>query len=156
MPDEEKDIKIFLFDFEGVLVPKELSDNVSMLEKNCKIVKEFFRELHSKGFYSGIVTMRNDESLFGQFNEVPDCRIIISSIDKVSPVQKLLNELKLSFDQLFYIGDDILDIPLLNKAGISAAPSIAHKEVKRIVKFVIPYLVINDLFEFIKKQIIRK
>jgi 3-deoxy-D-manno-octulosonate 8-phosphate phosphatase (KDO 8-P phosphatase) len=151
-----KEIKILLFDLEGVLIPKNSPENLLLLERYFKVVESYFKHLNSLGYTCGVITLRSEDSVIMQFKKIPQCIVITSMFDKVTPVENLLRELNLNFEQLFYIGDDMFDIPLLNKAGVSAAPSNAHREVKRIVDLIIPYAMVEDLFEFILKEVIKK
>lgn len=151
-----KKIKLFLFDLEGVLVPKNVSNDALILEKNITAIKKFFGTLNTMGFYCGIVTLRNEDFLIEQLKQIPQCAVITSTFDKLTPVEELLTEKGLTFENLFYMGDDMFDIPLLQKAGYSAAPSNAHKEAKRTVKQVITYAIVEDLFNYILKEIIEK
>ena len=57
--------------------------------------------------------------------------------DKVMVAKKLCKELKITFSQVAYIGDDINDMQLLNKVGLSAAPQNAPKYVKDIVDLIL-------------------
>lgn len=154
--NNSKEIKLLLFDLEGVLIPKSAPEDLLMLEKYFKVVEKYFNYLAELGFSCGIITLRNEDNVIEQFKKIPRCIVITSMLDKVTPVEKLLQENNLDFDSLFYIGDDMFDIPLLNKAGISAAPSNAHREVKRIVDLIIPYAMVEDLFNYIFKEIIKK
>lgn len=56
--------------------------------------------------------------------------------DKVAIVQKLTEELQISFSDCAYIGDDINDINLLEKVGFSASPRNAANHVKSKVDYV--------------------
>ena len=53
--------------------------------------------------------------------------------DKVRVAQKLCKELDITLSEVAYIGDDINDIQLLKKVGLSAAPNNAPKYVKDVV-----------------------
>ena len=56
--------------------------------------------------------------------------------DKVMVAQKLCKELDILISEVAYIGDDINDIQLLKKVGLSAAPNNAPKYIKDKVDFV--------------------
>ena len=149
-------IRLFLFDLEGVLVPKNFEANSPLLQIHIQTIKKFFEKLKSLGLSSGIVTMRSEDELIDELRKNLSCPVITASLDKVAPAEKLLAELKLSFENLFYIGDDLFDIPLLQRAAVSASPSTGHREVKRNVDFIITYAIIEDLFNYILKEIIEK
>lgn len=56
--------------------------------------------------------------------------------DKLTVAKQLCDSLKISFDEVAYIGDDIGDIALLKSVGVSAAPSNAPAYIKKHVQFV--------------------
>ncbi len=81
--------------------------------------------------------------------------------NKLLIAQQLCNELKITLQQVAFIGDSIGDILLLEKAGLSAAPADAPQYIKKLVKwnlkmkggegvffeFVEKYLLENNLLE---------
>lgn len=81
--------------------------------------------------------------------------------NKVKIARQICENLEISFDEVAYIGDDLGDINLLKKVGLSACPADAADYVKSEVnwiletkggegafrEFVIKYLKENNLFE---------
>ncbi|MDP3581433.1 MAG: HAD hydrolase family protein, partial [Ignavibacteria bacterium] len=63
------------------------------------------------------------------------CVLLSDSINKVKMVDDYLKNDTIDYKQVMYIGDDILDIPLLQKVGISGVPKDGRREVKRVVNF---------------------
>jgi 3-deoxy-D-manno-octulosonate 8-phosphate phosphatase (KDO 8-P phosphatase) len=57
-------------------------------------------------------------------------------VDKVAAAEEWLRPRGLQISQIAYMGDDLIDIELLEKAGWSAAPSNARREVKTAVSYV--------------------
>jgi len=144
-------VKIFLFDLDGVLIlNKDKNEDVLL---NC--VKEFTKKLKSKKYYAGIITQRKEDELTNNLTAIDNCIVITSSFNKVGGVQEILKQLNLTFSNVLYIGDDMLDIPLLQKAGIAIAPNSARREVKRIVDFTIDIdingSILNNVLEMIEK-----
>ena len=127
-------IKLFLFDLEGVLIPKgfvvlpeSLAGLIKKLHSGCE-------ELKKLGAMFGIVTSRNDE-LVSRLKEEGGCILVSASLDKVQMVNDLSGKLNIDYKNIFYIGDDMLDIPLLQKCGLSSSPKDGRREVKRVVTF---------------------
>lgn len=56
--------------------------------------------------------------------------------NKLQVAQDLCSDLKISLNDVAYIGDDIGDVELLQKVGFSAAPANAPEYIKRKVNFV--------------------
>ena len=83
----------------------------------------------------GIVTSRNDE-LVSKLKTHGDCIFLSASLNKVKMVDEMLKDKKVDYQNVFYIGDDLLDIPLLQKSGVSCVPRDGRREVKRVASFV--------------------
>ena len=144
-------LKLFLFDLDGVLIlNKEKNDDVLL-----NYVKEFTKKLKSKKYYAGIITQRKEDELTKNLAAIDNCIVITSSFNKVGGVEEILKQLNLTFSNVLYIGDDMLDIPLLHKVGIAIAPNSARREVKRNVDFTIDIdingSILNYLLEMIEK-----
>lgn len=57
--------------------------------------------------------------------------------DKVQTVDKLLQELKFSWEEVAFIGDDINDYHMLKKVGFSCCPANSPSYIKSIVDHVV-------------------
>lgn len=55
--------------------------------------------------------------------------------NKLEIAEQLCSSLNIKLEEIAYIGDDLNDIELLKKVGISAAPSSAPDYIKKIVTF---------------------
>ncbi len=139
-----QNIKIFMFDLDGVLL------------KNAKDKENIFRQMtyfcnamESINRFTGIITAGNENELTQKLNELKNCFVLTSSLNKEKIMKAKLNDLNLNFNDLFYMGDDILDLPLLQKAGISCAPSNARREVKRAVDIVLNEEESNNILDTI-------
>lgn len=131
-----KEIKLFLFDLDGVLIHNDNSSNQESIKIFLEDIKKFITEISFYGLKSGIVTARQEDNLISELKKLEGIYIIASTFEKVQAVENLISELGIDFKDTFYAGDEVLDIPLLNKCGFSAAPSWAMRNVKRTVSFV--------------------
>lgn len=57
-------------------------------------------------------------------------------LDKLEAFEKILDKFRLSADKIAYIGDDLLDLPVVIQAGFSAAVANAVDEVKQHADYV--------------------
>jgi YrbI family 3-deoxy-D-manno-octulosonate 8-phosphate phosphatase len=72
--------------------------------------------------------------------------------NKLETALELCDKLKISIKDVAYIGDDINDIEIIKKVGISAAPSSAPLYIQKIVDFVTSKAGGNGAFrEFVEK-----
>lgn len=58
--------------------------------------------------------------------------------DKLEFVTRRLNDSRRTFDGLVYVGNDINDLAVMERAGFSVAPADAHERVRRIASAVLP------------------
>ena len=49
---------------------------------------------------------------------------------------KLIDQLKITLSEVAYVGDDIIDLPAMNKVALPIAVADAHPEVKKLAKFI--------------------
>jgi 3-deoxy-D-manno-octulosonate 8-phosphate phosphatase (KDO 8-P phosphatase) len=64
-------------------------------------------------------------------------RLLVQSRDpKVLSFEQILRRQRLTGAQVAYMGDDLLDLPVLSRAGLSAAPADAAAEVRSAVDYV--------------------
>jgi 3-deoxy-D-manno-octulosonate 8-phosphate phosphatase (KDO 8-P phosphatase) len=127
-----KQVKIFLFDLDGVLFNEGVNEQIFLHS-----IEAASNEFKNQNLIFGIITARIEDDLVCKLKNIAGCLIFPSSLDKVSKTAEFLNTQRVDFKNVFYMGDDLLDIPLLKKCGISAAPSNSRREVKRIVNFTI-------------------
>jgi 3-deoxy-D-manno-octulosonate 8-phosphate phosphatase (KDO 8-P phosphatase) len=88
------------------------------------------------GLEVGIVTGRRSEAVRRRARELGLREIHQKVWDKLKRVRTILHRRKLVFDDLCFIGDDIVDLPVLLKSGLSVAPADAHPEVCKRVHWV--------------------
>jgi 3-deoxy-D-manno-octulosonate 8-phosphate phosphatase (KDO 8-P phosphatase) len=123
-------VKLFLFDLEGVLLQQ------GSCNENCfGAIENACLELNKSGLMFGIVTARVEDDFIKKLKTIDGCNVLSSSLDKVTATDKFIADKSLDYQNVFYMGDDLLDIPLLNKCGVSCAPNSSRREVKRAVNF---------------------
>lgn len=102
------------YDSAGVLLLKHIGiPTVIITSENTKIVKKRSRKLNIKHVYQGIE-------------------------EKLNVCEEICRDFNINLENIAYIGDDVNDISLLKKVGLSAAPLNAPDYVQNIVNWVIP------------------
>ncbi len=146
------EIKIFMFDLDGVLL-KNSEDKENIYRQ----MTEFCNALRIDNRFTGIITAGDEDVLTTKLNELENCFVLTSSLNKEKLMKEKLDQLELDFNNLFYMGDDILDLPLLQKARISCAPNNARREVKRAVDIVLDedesYNILDTILQLSRKKI---
>ena len=83
-----------------------------------------------------IITGENTEIVNRRANKLKIDFLIQGSKNKLNDAEKICNELGLTLKEAAFIGDDINDLELLLKVGISGTPENAPDYIKKHVKFV--------------------
>ena len=145
-------IKAVLFDLHGVLINTEENEEVF---ECCQELKYFISHVKNFNILVGILSAGINQQLKKHLEQEIDVLILNSSINKVGSAEKFLENNQLGFENLLYVGDDILDLPLLQKSGVSIAPGSARREVKRIADYICRgttvELMIYEIYHLIEK-----
>lgn len=84
----------------------------------------------------GIITARNSEVVERRARDLKLAHVLQGQRDKLSAFESILKTTGLRPPQIAYMGDDLLDLPVLNRAGLAVAPANAVAEVRQRVHYV--------------------
>jgi len=85
----------------------------------------------------GIVTGENTEIVRRRAEKLKIDYLYMGVTDKLAVAQELCAKLSIDISELAYIGDDINDIALLRRAGISAVPASAPVYIQKLAHWVL-------------------
>lgn len=127
-----KKIKLFITDVDGVLTDGKIyySSQGDILRR-YDMHDGFFFILKEQGILTAFCSGESDESIKNRAKKLKIDFLIMGSKDKLKDTSLLLKKLNLSFEEVAYVGDDLSDIPVMKKAGISFAVKNAVSEVKK-------------------------
>ncbi|GMT42638.1 MAG: hypothetical protein IEMM0002_1049 [bacterium] len=136
-----KKIKIIILDVDGVMTDGKIIVNDDGVES---------KNFHVRDGLAIALAVRNGmlfSIISGRYSKVVERRVIPLGIhdihqnvsDKLKVFEAVLAKNNLEAEQAAFMGDDINDIDVLQKAGYSAAPSDADETVKKIVSWVSSY-----------------
>ena len=89
-----------------------------------------------EGLQVGLLSGRPSEATTNRANELGIDLVVQTAADKRAAYAAVLREHELSDYQVAYMGDDLLDLPILGRVGLSAAPADAADEVLARVHWV--------------------
>ena len=92
---------------------------------------------HRFGIKVGIITGETTKIVEVRAKKVKADYLFQGIMDKLAVVKDLCEKESLQFDEVAYIGDDTMDVPVLKAAVFSACPSSAHDYVKRCADIVL-------------------
>jgi 3-deoxy-D-manno-octulosonate 8-phosphate phosphatase (KDO 8-P phosphatase) len=131
-------IELILSDVDGVLT----DGGIRILDGGEQIVKFHIRDgmaarlWREAGKKLGIVTGRD---LAAVRRRAADMRIDIVRVgidDKLPAVDEIAADLKLSRDQICYLGDDLLDLRSIQAVGLGVAVADAVEDVRKAARYV--------------------
>ena len=133
-----KKIKVVLTDVDGVL-----TDGGMYYTKDGDIMKRFHARdgmgvtlLRKNKIPTVIVTKESTNMVKKWAKNMKVSKLYDGIKQKEKIINKICSEFKVKNEEIAYIGDDVNDIELLTKVGLSASPADAIKEVKKISDYV--------------------
>ena len=137
---EFKKITTFVFDIDGVLTDGTLLILSDGLQARRMHVKDGFglQMAMKKGYNVFIISGGDSHEVQARLEKLGVKNIHLSVGDKAQLLTSLLQKHKIEMANVLYMGDDLPDLPLLKKVGLSCCPADAVYEVKNIVKYISP------------------
>ena len=127
-----KPIKLLIFDVDGVL-----TDGSLYLTDDGVEIKAFhshdglgIKLLMRSGVQVGIITARQSELVTLRMKSLGIEHAYQGNMVKVEAYEDLLKKLSLQDYQVAYVGDDIIDLPLIQRAGLGIAVANSHEFIK--------------------------
>ncbi|MBX7241920.1 MAG: helix-turn-helix domain-containing protein [Bacteroidia bacterium] len=141
MVADPENIRLLLLDVDGVMTDGGMyySENGDFMKKYNAKDGLAIRRAQKTGLEIGFISSSSYHNAIFNRAEVLKVKLVhVGDGKKIDIVEKWLSERNLSFANLAYIGDDLNDIALIRKAGLSACPSDACKEVKAAATLILP------------------
>lgn len=121
-------VRLLICDVDGVL-----SDGLIYMGNQGEELKAFhvrdgygIRCLITQGIPVAIITGRQSQLVANRAATLGIKHLYQGQSDKVHAFNKILDTLSLTPDQVAYIGDDLIDWPVMQKVGLSVAVADAH------------------------------
>lgn len=130
-------IKVLALDVDGVLTDGSLT-----FSQNGEEFKTFNAKdgqgivcLNKAGFITVIITARKNGTVEHRAKNLGIKELHQGVKFKLPVLEQILEKYNLTFDNVAYMGDDLPDICILEKVGLSCCPNDAVEEVQKICKF---------------------
>lgn len=121
-------IRLVLFDVDGVL-----TDGALHIGADGEVLKSFNAKdgvavalLRAHGIRSGIISGKASPALDYRARQLKLDLAVTGCHDKLSAYSDLKRELGLDDAQIVFVGDDVIDLPVMQQVGLSYAPADAH------------------------------
>ena len=126
-------IRLVLFDVDGVL-----TDGSLYLGDDGQEYKAFHSRdghgmamLKEAGVDIGIITGRTSQVVVHRMASLGIVHVYQGQRDKLPAFEALLAKLGISADEVAFVGDDVVDLPILTRVGLAIAVADAHPLVVR-------------------------
>jgi len=138
MKEQLSKIRLLLLDVDGVL-----TDGRIVIDNNGVETKGFnvrdghgLKLLQRAGVQVGIITGRCSGVVSVRARELGIDIVHQGVRDKLVPYLEVLSQLNLSDEQVAYVGDDIVDLPILLRVGFAATVADACEDVKPFAHYI--------------------
>ena len=136
--EKAKVIEAVLFDVDGVM-----TDGKIYCSENGETLKAFnaadglgIKLLQDFKIITGVISGRDSTALRYRLNELNIQHLYLGVEEKLNAFEKFLEQTGLKPDVVAFIGDDLPDLPILNRCGLSIGPSNSCSEVLSRVDYV--------------------
>ena len=155
--DRAQRVKLIIFDVDGVLTDGGIYHGV-----NGELLKRFncrdgfgITMLHACGLKTAIITGRTSAMTLHRANELGISTVMQGQMNKRDAYKKLKAQFGLSDDEICYVADDFIDLPVFVQVGFRAAVGDAAPEVIERAHFVSNNFgghgAVREVIEFILK-----
>jgi len=133
-----KTIKLLALDVDGVLTDDSIYFGPDGFElKRFNISDGLFMVLAMRaGLELAVVSGRYSSATDTRMKDLGIRHVLQDMKDKTKQIEPLLEKLNLDYSDVAFVGNDILDIKLAERVGLSIAVADANHELKEIVSYV--------------------
>lgn len=137
--EKAKKIRALLFDIDGVLTDGGIiydNDHQEFKRFNVKD-GQIIKYLRKYNILTGVITGRDSAVVKNRCEELGIDLHHHGIHDKRVVFEQIMQAQNLSTDEIAYIGDDLNDLPILVRCGLSATPADGHWAVRQRVDMVL-------------------
>ncbi len=134
--ERAKKIKLVIFDVHGVL-----TDNTVIYNEEGNRLRAF---CHEDGFgtnalmFCGVevaVITRKSKTVEARMNDIGVKRFYQTK-EKIAQYEQLLEELQITDEEVCYVGDEVIDLGVMQRVGFAVAPSDAKQQALDVAHWV--------------------
>lgn len=128
-----QNVRLLVTDVDGVLT----DGSICYTEQNVETKRFHVRD--GSGFYIArliglplvVITARSSAAVARRFSELPVYALLQGTFDKVTACADVQRRLGIDDRQVAYLGDDLIDLPLLRRVGVAITVADAHPLVRQ-------------------------
>jgi 3-deoxy-D-manno-octulosonate 8-phosphate phosphatase (KDO 8-P phosphatase) len=135
-------IKVLIFDVDGVLTDGQIfvapgPDGKGIETKGFAAHDGLGISLaRLGGLRVGIITKRNSQTVAIRARDLKLEFVYQGQAHKMHAIEEILAKAQISLDQLAYVGDDIIDMPVMRRCGLAIATANARPQIKDVSHYI--------------------
>ena len=137
---QAKQIKLALFDVDGVLTDGSL--HYASAGEQVKVFNALdghgLKMLNNAGIAVGVISARKSEALKRRLSDLKIEHCHLGVDDKLAVFEKLQSDLKLNDHHCAFTGDDVIDMPVMERCGLAFTVANGHFIVQEMSDWVAP------------------
>jgi 3-deoxy-D-manno-octulosonate 8-phosphate phosphatase (KDO 8-P phosphatase) len=132
-----KKIKLLILDVDGVLTDSRIIYDNFGDEIKCFNVHDGFGMtlLYRAGIKSVIITAKRTNIVIARAKDMHVAKVY-SDCKKLKIYENVIKKFKVRDEDVCFMGDDLIDLPVLKRVGLSIAPPEAVEEVKNSCHYI--------------------
>lgn len=138
--EKAKAVKLVIFDVDGVLTDGSLffGDDGQEYKAFNSLDGHGMKMLQQSGVRIAIITGRTSEVVRHRMNNLKIDLVYQGQLDKLPAYRQILADLKLQPHEVAYVGDDVVDLPVMLRVGLAIGVDNAHQLTKQHAHWVTP------------------
>jgi 3-deoxy-D-manno-octulosonate 8-phosphate phosphatase (KDO 8-P phosphatase) len=134
---QARQIRLLLLDVDGVLTDGTITYTSGGGETKSFNTQDGLgiKLLQDSGVAVGIITARTSEAVARRAQDLRLAHVFQGKQDKLTVYESILKQTGLRPPQTGFMGDDLMDLPILNRVGLAVAPANAVAEIRQRVHY---------------------
>ena len=126
-------IKLVIFDVDGVLTDGRLIIDDRGMEHKAFHSRDGhgMKMMQETGVQIGIITGRTSDVVTHRMTSLGVAHVYQGQSDKTIAFEHLRSKTALAAEQIAFVGDDVVDLPVMRRVGLAIAVADAHGWVKK-------------------------
>jgi 3-deoxy-D-manno-octulosonate 8-phosphate phosphatase (KDO 8-P phosphatase) len=91
------------------------------------------------GLKCGVITKRISETVATRMRDLRMEYVYMGQAFKMKPIREIMEKEGVSLDEIAYVGDDVIDLPVMRQVGLAIAVANARDQVKAEAHYVTPH-----------------
>lgn len=138
LKERAKRLKLFLMDVDGVLTDGRLyytpeGEEIKVFNVRDGLGIKLAQKANIK---VGVISGRKSKALLKRLEELGLDEVHLGVYEKLPVLERILEKYGLDYEEVAFLGDDLVDIPLLKRVGFPMVVGDAPKEVKNFALYI--------------------